>query len=83
MVIWLLQKNRRQELGELKLGFKSPPDGELSLDYISCVKYHRTGRDSWESSLAGIKQGKASLNPDRWWKQTLFPKTSVNQDFSF
>jgi hypothetical protein len=56
---------------------------ERSLDYIACVKYHRTGGDLRESSLAGIRQGKASLDPDRWWEQRLFPKTSVKQDFIF
>lgn len=54
---------------------------ERLLDYISCVKYHRTGRDSWESSPAGIRQGKTSRNPDRWWEWRLFCKTFVNQDF--
>lgn len=65
------------------LGLNPHLMAERSLDYISRVKYHRTGRDSWESSLAGIKQGKASLNPDRWWEQRLFPKTFVKPGFQF
>lgn len=83
-LFYLTLAKERQEAGtwELELGLKSPLGARVLVGLHTMCE---TLQD-WLGLVGvspGIRQGNASLGPDRWQEPRLFPKTFVNQESIF